>query len=123
MPEDHPLGTLAQLTPQDLDGHPVFILARRFAPGLYDGLIVALKQRGFHLQVIQELGEFTTMLALISAGMGIGILPGLALAAPPANVAVRELVLPDYRSSVGLAWISQETAIKRTFFELARSLG
>ncbi len=122
MPEDHPLSVLDWLAPQDLEGHASFILARHFAPGFYDGLIVALKQNGLALQVIQELGEFTTMLALISAGMGIGILPGLALTTPPANVVVRELVLPDHRSSVGLAWVAQETAIKRTFFNVAQRM-
>lgn len=122
MPQYHPLENLHAITPRDLVDYPAFVLARRFAPGFYDGLIVALKQSGLNLQVIQELGEFTTMLALISAGMGIGILPGLALTTPPAGVTVRELLLPGHRSCIGLAWSGQETAIKRTFFKVAMDL-
>ncbi|MFT4172027.1 MAG: LysR substrate-binding domain-containing protein [Rhodocyclaceae bacterium] len=119
MHEGHALAALDVLTPADLAGHPAFILARRFAPGFHDGLIAAFKNGGLNLQVIQELGEFTTMLALVSAGMGIGILPGLALTTPPPHVCVRQLDLQGHRSSVGLAWCALDSALKRTFFSIA----
>ncbi len=119
LPEDHPLCALAVVRPQDLADHPSFILARRFAPGFYDELLLALKRSGLTLQVLREFGEFTTMIALIAAGMGIGIIPRLTMATKPTNVAVRPLVLPDHKSRVGLAWVARETAVKQTFFEAA----
>lgn len=123
LPENHPLCAYATLCPQDLADYPAFILARRFAPGFYDEFLLALKRSGLSLQILQELGEFTTMIALIAAGMGIGIMPRLAMAAKPDHVAVRELRLPDHKSRVGMAWIALDTALKRTFFEMAAHLG
>jgi DNA-binding transcriptional LysR family regulator len=119
LPEGHTLQRATTLEPKDLAGYPAFVLARRFAPGFYDGLLVALKNGGLSLQVMRELGEFTTMLALVSAGMGIGILPRLAISAVPSNVAIRELALNGHRSSIGLAWYALDTALKKTFFESA----
>ncbi|MDR3411869.1 MAG: LysR family transcriptional regulator [Formivibrio sp.] len=122
LPENHPLCANEVIMPLDLVDYPTFILARRFAPGFYDEFLQALKRNGLTLQILQELGEFTTMIALIAAGMGIGIIPRLAMAAKPDHVAVRELCLPDHHSRVGMAWVALDSAIKRTFFEAATQL-
>lgn len=119
MPEDHPAAQFATLSPEQLAEHGVFILARRFAPGFYDEFMLAFKRRGLTLQVARELGEFTTMVALISAGLGIGVVPERAMAAVPANVVTRELIFPEFQSRIGLAWVDLESALKRTFFEVA----
>lgn len=120
LPEDHPLCALQTIAPTDLQGHPAFVLARRFAPGFYDELLLALKRDGLTLQITEEFGEFTTMTALVAAGMGIGIMPRLAMAAKPVNVEIRELVLSHHQSRVGLAWMAPfESAIQRTFHAVA----
>jgi DNA-binding transcriptional LysR family regulator len=118
LPATHPLTALPSITPRDLIGHPCYVLARRFAPGFYDELLLALKGGGLSLEINQEMGEFTTMIALIDAGMGIGLLPRLAMPAKPANVEVRDLCI-DHRSCVGMAWTKLDTAIKRTFMTAA----
>jgi DNA-binding transcriptional LysR family regulator len=119
LPAGHPLCGEGPIDPCALENHPSFILARRFAPGFYDELLLALKVNGLTLRIIQELGEFTTMTALIAAGMGIGIMPQQALSAVPDSVVVRELRLPGFVSRIGIAWTTQETALKKTFFETA----
>jgi DNA-binding transcriptional LysR family regulator len=82
----------------------------------------AIAEQGSRLEVADELGEFTTMLALVSAGLGIGLLPHLAASALPPNVVSRPLRLGDYRAATGLAWTSLDTAVKTTVFELMREL-
>lgn len=119
MPSDHPLASLERVRPHDLDDHPVYVLARRFAPGFYDEVMRAFKQNGSVLQIARELGEFTTMGALISAGMGIGLVPRLAMAARHDNVVIRDLDFPTLQSRIGLAWSALDSALKRTFFEAA----
>lgn len=116
LPAGHPLCGLPEVAPADLAGHPAFVLARRFAPGLYDEFLLAMSRSGETLAIRQELGEFTTMVALIAAGMGIGIVPGLAMVAKPDNVEIRSLNLPACRSRVGLAWADLQTPIKQTFY-------
>ncbi|BAI74695.1 transcriptional regulator (plasmid) [Azospirillum sp. B510] len=114
-PQEHPLTRLAEIAPADLSGQPCFLLARRFAPGFCDELMLALTRQGLIPNIERELGEFTTMLALVGAGMGIGILPKLAMPSCPPGVAVRPLRLPGTLSRVGLAWSDLTPALNRTF--------
>ena len=122
LPGDHPLVACTSLHPTDLSQLPVFILARRYAPGFYDEVMQALTQRGAHLQNATELGEFTTMLALVSAGLGVGLLPANAGRALPANVISRPLELQGYRATTGLAWTELNSAVKSTVFSLLDEL-
>ena len=122
LPGDHPLVACTSLHPTDLAQLPVFILARRYAPGFYDELMQALTRQGAQLQIATELGEFTTMLALVSAGLGVGLLPANAGRALPANVISRPLQLGDYRATTGLAWTDLNSAVKATVFSLMDEL-
>ncbi len=122
LPGDHPLVACTSLHPTDLSQLPVFILARRYAPGFYDEVMQVLTHRGAHLQNATELGEFTTMLALVSAGLGVGLLPANAGRALPANVISRPLELQGYRATTGLAWTELNSAVKSTVFSLLDEL-
>ncbi|WDG78159.1 LysR family transcriptional regulator [Pseudomonas chlororaphis] len=116
LPDDHPLASSATLQPAALARLPVLILARRYAPGFHDQLMQELNRQGAQLEVAAELGEFTTMLALVSAGLGIGLLPTHAGRALPANVVARPLELGDYQATTGLAWVELDNALKSTVF-------
>ena len=122
LPGDHPLLAFERLHPTDLGQLPVFILARRYAPGFYDELMQAFNRQGAQLHIATELGEFTTMLALVSAGLGVGLLPANAGRALPANVIPRPLELGDYRATTGLAWTELNSAVKNTVFGLMDEL-
>ncbi|NWD92513.1 LysR substrate-binding domain-containing protein, partial [Pseudomonas sp. K5002] len=100
LPGEHPLATQETIQPTDLLKVPVFILARRYAPGFYDEFVQAM---GVPLEIASELGEFTTMLALVSAGLGVGVLPLQAARALPANCVSRHLALGAFRARTGLA--------------------
>lgn len=122
LPADHPLTAHAVIEVSALAHLPVLVLARRYAAGFHDGLVRAIAERGGRLEIAQELGEFTTMLALVSAGLGIGLLPHHAGRALPPNVVSRPLMLGDYRAATGLAWTSLDSAVKTTAFNLMREL-
>lgn len=113
LPEAHALAAQALIRPADLRGCPAFVLARRYAPGFHDELLVALKRGGVDLEIAQELGEFTTMLALVAAGMGIGMIPSEAASALPPKVVARALDLRDHRAGIGLAYTGLDNPAKR----------
>ncbi|MEW5715938.1 LysR family transcriptional regulator [Pseudomonas sp. SB113] len=115
LPMDHPLATQDSIQPGDLLDVPIYILARRYAPGFYDEFIQAV---GTPLQIASELGEFTTMLALVCAGLGVGVLPQQAARALPANCVSRPLALGAFQASTGLAWTELDSAVKTTLFTL-----
>jgi DNA-binding transcriptional LysR family regulator len=118
LPEDHALARKATIRPADLRGQPAFVLARRYAPGLYDGMLLALRQQRVTLDIAQELGEFTTLIAFVAAGLGIGVMPLNAAAALPPNVVARPLDLRGHRTAVGLAWREPDSASKRIFVDV-----
>lgn len=122
LPVDHPLTTHSVIEVKDLALLPVLVLARRYAAGFHDGLLQAIADQGGKLDIAEELGEFTTMLALVSAGLGIGLLPHHAGRALPPNVVSRPLRLGDYRAVTGLAWTALDTAVKTTVFNLMAEL-
>lgn len=113
LPDDHPLAAQPSIRPADLQGCPAFVLARRYAPGFHDEMLVALKREGADLDIAQELGEFTTMLALVAAGLGIGMIPAEAAIALPPKVVARPLELSDHRAGIGLAYTDLDNAAKR----------
>lgn len=114
LPEDHPLAAKSLIHPTELRGHPAFVLARRYAPGFHDDMLVALKRHGADLEIAQELGEFATMLALVAAGLGIGVIPAEAATALPPKVVARPLDLPDHRAGIGLGFTRLDSAAKRS---------
>ncbi|KVC76005.1 hypothetical protein WJ47_05300 [Burkholderia ubonensis] len=57
------------------------------------------------------------MLALVAAGMGIGLIPAEAASALPSNVLARPLDLGRHRSGVGLAWTDLDSPVKRAFVD------
>jgi DNA-binding transcriptional LysR family regulator len=118
LPDDHALAAQTSIHPPDLRGFPAFVLARRYAPGFHDDMLVALKREGVDLNIAQELGEFSTMLALVSAGLGIGVIPAAAAMALPPKVVARPLELRDHTSGIGLASCGPENAIKRALLDV-----
>ncbi|SEI48315.1 DNA-binding transcriptional regulator, LysR family [Azotobacter beijerinckii] len=122
LPADHALAARAALQPADLAEAPLFLLARRYAPGFYNELVAALDRHAVALQIAAELGEFTTMLALVSAGLGVGLLPSEAALALPPKVVARPLELGGHRAAIGLAWTELDTPIKNTVFGLLQEL-
>ena len=118
VPARHALSRLKRISPTDLRERPVFMLARRYAPGFYDEILVAFKQQGVALQIERELGEFTTMLALIAAGLGIGVIPAQAAIALPPKVTARPLDLRNHRTGIGIAYTQLDSATKRAFVDV-----
>ncbi|KVH70980.1 LysR family transcriptional regulator [Burkholderia ubonensis] len=117
LPLEHPLAARDAIAPADLRGHPAFVLARRYAPGFHDDMLLALSRAGTTLEIAQEFGEFTTMLALVAAGMGIGLIPAEAASALPPNVLARPLDLGGHRTGIGLAWTDLVSPVKRAFVD------
>lgn len=81
-------------------------------------MLLAFRQQRVSLQIAAELGEYTTMLALISAGLGIGVIPMHAAMALPPKVVARPLDLRDHRTGIGLAWRDLDSPVKRIFVDV-----
>ena len=120
--QDHPLCAKRRIQPQDLLGCPLLVLGRKFAPGLYDQMLVGFHRRKITLTIAREMGEFPTLLALVAAGLGIGILPDGAASALPAGVVIRPLTLAMSGAGIGVAWTALENPRKRALMQVLDEL-
>ena len=94
LPVDHPLATRRAIALTDL--HPRGLDARRPAGHLPDSNIVlrACAQAGFEPRVAYTSDDYFAIQGLVASGMGVALVPGLALASPRDDVAVRPLGPP-----------------------------
>ncbi len=95
LPEGHPLARREALALPDLAGETVVLLASREAPGLHASLTAALATLDRTDHAVQEVTEIRTVLGLVSAGIGVSLVP--------ASVAARERGGVVYRSLRGRA--------------------
>lgn len=119
LPAGHALERHQLLRAKHLADIPCFMLGRRFAPGFHDALCLAFAAQGVILKIEREFGEFPTMTAFVGAGMGVGIMPRLALPVPPSDVSVRPLDLDGHRSTIGIVYRQTETPLEKVFLNMA----
>lgn len=122
MPADDRLSRKRLLQPADLLGRPIFVLARKFAPGLYDQMLVSLHRRKITLDIARELSEYSTVLALAASGEGLGLVPEMAAQALPPGVVTRPLALAMSGAGIGVAWKALDTPRKQAFMRVLDAL-
>ncbi len=75
LPIDHHLARLDTIELSSLATEPFILFPRQLAPGLYDPIIAICQAAGFSPQVVQECIQMQTIVSLVSANMGVSILP------------------------------------------------
>ena len=80
-----------------------FVLYRE-GYGLRESLLSACQQAGFRPRVVLDGGETETVLRLCAAGVGVTLVPPLALDGSPGRPAGVRLRPPAPRRTLGLAW-------------------
>lgn len=105
VPATHELATRGSIRGSELAGDPFVFFPpgagslatqRNLAPVVTDGRVP---------EVVQEATNWTTLLHLVAAGMGVTVAPASAVRAAPAGVTTLELDDTDARST--LAWASR----------------
>ena len=75
LPINHPLAGADSIDLASLAIAPFILFPRELAPGLYDPIIASCQAAGFSPQVVQECIQMQTIVSLVSANMGVSILP------------------------------------------------
>jgi DNA-binding transcriptional LysR family regulator len=75
LPTNHHLAKLSKIDLSLLRSEPFILFPRQLAPGLYDPIIAICQAAGFSPQVVQECIQMQTIVSLVSANMGVSILP------------------------------------------------
>jgi DNA-binding transcriptional LysR family regulator len=75
LPINHHLAMVDSIDLTGLETEPFILFPRQLAPGLYDSIIAICQAAGFSPQVVQECIQMQTIVSLVSANMGVSILP------------------------------------------------
>jgi DNA-binding transcriptional LysR family regulator len=75
LPISHYLATSDTIALSALAAEPFILFPRQLAPGLYDPIITICQADGFSPNIVQECIQMQTIVSLVSANMGVSILP------------------------------------------------
>jgi DNA-binding transcriptional LysR family regulator len=89
--DDLVFGHQDALSFDDIDGLPIVAFPRAVAPAYHDRLFSALAKIGFEPTIVQEAQDETTMLSLVSAGVGCAFVNSANRHRPPRLVQFREV--------------------------------
>ncbi|WP_205438163.1 LysR family transcriptional regulator [Edwardsiella tarda] len=104
----HPLAQReAALRFNDLADQPFVFFSRGDGTALYDELLTLLKRAGIVPYITQEVGEAMTIVGLISAGLGVSILPASYTRIQVDGVCYRPLAEPEAYTEIWLAYHRQ----------------
>ncbi len=101
---DHPLaaGSEDGLAIAALAEEPFVFFPRSYGTGLYDQVIALTRQAGFSPRIAQEASEAMTIIGLVSAGLGVSILPASFRRTRVDGVVYRSLSDPEATTAVWL---------------------
>ena len=96
---------LGRLPGRALGEEPFVEIAESRSPSFHAHVDRVCARYGFRPRVVQTAKEFFTVLALVSAGVGIGIVPRTVIATRVEGVVFLPLPVPEAAWRVGAAWL------------------
>jgi DNA-binding transcriptional LysR family regulator len=107
LPSNHHLAKLNTIQLSSLATEPFILFPRQLAPGLYDPIIAICQAAGFSPQVVQECIQMQTIVSLVSANMGVSILPESIQEAQRQGVVYRPLAASlgiEKLATIAIVW-------------------
>ncbi len=122
LPRRHRLARAARVRVADLAGETLIIFARHVAPGYYDVFMSACGRAGFTPRVFHA-GSMQTNLALVSAGLGVTMLPASIRSLRRDGVVYRDLAPPVPYVEMAIAYRRDErSTVLPAFLEVVREV-
>lgn len=108
--KDHPLAQEKVLSVGHLARESFVCYGRRWAPDFFEAWTGICRNAGFMPEVIQETGDMHTALALVAAGLGVGIMPEGLTRNYSRVLRIKPLPTEKVRSEIGLAMASDRSS-------------
>jgi DNA-binding transcriptional LysR family regulator len=83
---------------------PFILFPRPNAPGMHDMIVELCRGAGFTPRIAQEAIQLQTIVSLVSAGLGVALVPASLMDLRRSGVVYRRLREPSPRITVTLAW-------------------
>ncbi|MBT9382969.1 LysR family transcriptional regulator [Pseudooceanicola sp. CBS1P-1] len=118
LPTDHGL-----LPPEAVISSPLIVFPRRAAPSFYDLVTGYYAACGGTAHVVQQAIQMQTIISLVSAGMGIALVPASLKHLARSGVRYLDLLGDVPELETGLVWRRDDSsATLRNFLEMTRAL-
>jgi DNA-binding transcriptional LysR family regulator len=121
LPQRHPLAARrGKVALSRLAGAPFILFPRRMAPGLYDAVVSFCRAAGFSPRVEQEAVQMQTIVSLVSAELGVALIPASLKNLQRTGVVYKAVLEPSPMTEIHLAWRKDDDLpALRLFLELA----
>jgi DNA-binding transcriptional LysR family regulator len=121
LPDRHPLARKpGKLALSKLKDAPFILFPRAMAPGMYDDILSFCRTAGFSPRVEQEAVQMQTIVSLVSAELGVALIPASLTNLQRTGVTYKSIREPSPLTEIHLAWRGgEEMPTLRVFVELA----
>jgi len=110
LPAKHRLARTARIRLSDLAQDTLLLFPRHIAPGYYDVYLAACRRAGFTPRVLHP-GNMQTNLALVSAGLGVTLMPESIRNLRRSGVAYRPLAAPVPHVEMAVAYRRDDRSV------------
>jgi DNA-binding transcriptional LysR family regulator len=118
LPANHKLALQKQISIRDLQHEAFVMFPRPKANHLYDQIISLCHQGGFSPRVVQQAAQMQTILSLVTANMGIAIVPDSLRNLQRRGVCFLPFIDPTPNTEVCIVWKQdQTTPVVQTFVQ------
>ncbi|GKV65322.1 MULTISPECIES: LysR family transcriptional regulator [unclassified Sporosarcina] len=113
-----------QVTFKEIGNHPFIMLGAMEGHSYYENILRAFDAEDVTPEIVLESKDLTTVIAMVSKGLGLSIIPRVAYAVPMEQVKIYELKQFDFRVEPVLIKTKEERVSKAAsqFWELVDSL-
>jgi DNA-binding transcriptional LysR family regulator len=124
IPEHHQLAKVPGAIPlASLSSAPFIMTPRHMAPGLHDDIVSFCHGAGFSPHVIQEAVQMQTVISLVSADMGVALIPESLQNLQRTGVVYKRLKEKSPLTEIRLAWrAGDDLPALNLFVQLAREI-
>ncbi|MDP2697088.1 LysR substrate-binding domain-containing protein [Thalassospira sp.] len=122
IPADHPLADKKNITLRDFAGLPYMAYAPILGISYQNVVMQYARRHGINLNITEEIGHTMGIVAMVAAGIGVGIAPNWVTHTPHPDVVYAPMPeLPGDSVDLSLAWpINSMSPVVRHFVDAAR---
>ena len=123
LPMHHPAAKREAVALADLGQEPFIMFPRSVGTGLFDIIVGACRDAGFTPRVVQEAPQFTSIIGLVSAGLGVALIPSALAQIRLDGVVYRPLLGAEVSAPVMLVARRRDaSAVVAAFAKMARGI-
>jgi DNA-binding transcriptional LysR family regulator len=124
LPRSHPLADRERVPLRALANEPHIMFTRKMGPRLFDAVLTACREAGFHMQIAHEVDNLYTACALVAAGLGVCFVPAGIQEKHSKAVVLRPVTppLPHVESELAIAYKPQSCELVSLFVDVVREV-